>query len=97
MLEKIKTLLALTGTSKDALIDVYIEQAQKEIEFFINKPYATEMEYIAVQMVVEKYNKRFTEGINSTSTSGLSTSFKDGYSKEIMLQLNQFKRKVRFL
>lgn len=97
MLEKIKTLLALTGTSKDALLNVYIEQAQSEIELFINRPYDLDMEHIAIQMVVEKYNKRFSEGTASTSTSGLSTSFKDGYSKEIMLQLNQLKRRVRFL
>lgn len=97
MLEKIKTLLALTGTSKDALLNVCIEQAQSEIELFINRPYDLDMEHIAIQMVVEKYNKRFSEGIASTSTSGLSTSFKDGYSKEIMLQLNQLKRRVRFL
>lgn len=97
MLEKIKTLLALTGTSKDALLNVYIEQAQSEIELFINRPYDLDMEHIAIQMVVEKYNKRFSEGTASTSTTGLSTSFKDGYSKEIMLQLNQLKRRVRFL
>lgn len=97
MLEKIKTLLTLTGTSKDALLNVYIEQAYKEIEIFVNRPYDLDMEHIAIQMVVEKYNKRFSEGVDSTSTSGLSTSFKDGYSKEIMIQLNQLKRRVRFL
>ena len=96
MLEKIKTLLALTGTSKDALLNVYIEQAQSEIELFINRPYDLDMEHIAIQMVVEKYNKRFSEGTASTSTTGLSTSFKDGYSKESMLKLDQLTRRVRF-
>ena len=97
MLEKIKVLLGITGTEKDALINIYIEQAQKEIEIYTQQPFEIAMESLAEQIVVEKYNKRFSEGTASTSTSGLSTSFKDGYSKEIMLQLNQLKRRVRFL
>ncbi|MDY3368400.1 phage head-tail connector protein [Zhenhengia yiwuensis] len=97
MLEKIKVLLGITGTEKDALINIYIEQAQKEIEIYTQQPFEIAMESLAEQMAVEKYNRRFSEGVSSTSTSGLSTSFKDGYSKEIMLQLNQLKRRVRFL
>lgn len=97
MLEKIKILLGIAGTEKDVLISIYIKQALNEIEIYTQQPFEIAMESLAEQMVVEKYNRRFSEGVSSSSVNGLSTSFKDGYSKEIMLQLNQLKRRVRFL
>lgn len=97
MLEKIKLLLGITNTLKDSLINLYIEQAQKEIELYTLRPYDVSMDCLVSQMVIEKYNKRFSEGVNSLSVSGINTGYKDGYSKEIMLQLNQLKKKVRLL
>lgn len=97
MLENIKILMNLKGEYKDALINLYIDQCKQEIQVYTKRDFMPSMELVCAQMVLEKYNKRFNEGVTSTSQSGLSISFKDGYSKEIMEQLNSFKKNVRFL
>ena len=97
MLERIKLILNISDVNKDALINAYIEQAKTEIELYTRRVYATEMDGLVVQMVIEKYNRRFNEGISSVSTSGVSSSFKDGYSKEIIVQLNALQKRVKIL
>lgn len=97
MLETIKILLGIKDGSEDALISLYIEQCKQEIQVYTQKDFSPSMELVCAQMAVEKYRKRYNEGITSTSQSGVGISFKDGYSKEIMDQLNSFKKKVRFL
>lgn len=97
MLERIKLILNISDVNKDALINAYIEQAKTEIELYTHRTYVTEMDGLVVQMVVEKYNRRFNEGISNASASGVNTSFKDGYSREIIVQLNALQKRVRIL
>ena len=97
MIEDIKTILNITDTNKDELLSIYADLVKSEIERYTHREYDHTMDALLVQMVVEKYNRRFNEGINSTSASGLNTAFKDGYSKEIIFQLNSLARRVKIL
>lgn len=97
MLENIKILLGIKNEAKDVLLNLYISQCKQEIQTYTKRDFMQSMELVCAQMVVEKYNKRYSEGMTSTSQSGLSINFKDGYSKEITDQLNSFKKNVRFL
>lgn len=92
MLEKIKL---ITGSSKDGVLGLYIELAQHEFTQITKRAYSDEYEYLIVMMVVEKYNKRYNEGITSTAIgTGLTASFLDGYSQEVKDQLKAIKRNV---
>ena len=88
MLDKVRTLLNITDNSKDNLISLYIDMAKEEATSFCQmSEYSNELDNIVVMMVVEKMNKRGNEGIASTGFSGVSESFKDGYSAEITAAL----------
>lgn len=97
MLEKIKCILNITDANKDTLLGAYIEQAKTEFELYTHRIYTADYDGLLSQMVIEKYNRRFNEGISSTSASGVSTGFKDGYSKEIIFQLNALQKRVKIL
>ena len=84
MLEKIKVLLGITDNTKDTLISLYVDMAKEEATSFCQmSEYSTELYNIVIMMVIEKFSKRGNEGLSSTGYSGVSESFKDGYSAEI--------------
>lgn len=95
MLDTIKLILNIQG--KDELINAYIEQVKTEIELYTHKTYTVEMDNLVIQMVIEKYNRRFNEGLSGASASGINSSFKDGYSREIIVQLNALQKRVKIL
>lgn len=97
MVEEIKSILNINDENKDLLLNIYIEHAKNEAERYTRREYIDLMDDIVVQMVVEKYNKRFNEGIANTSTSGLNSSFLNGYSQSILNQLNDLRKKVKIL
>lgn len=98
MLDKIKVLLGLSGdTAKDNLIEVLIEQAKEEAVNHCHLPeYIEALNSTVIKMVVQDYNRLGNEGITSQGYSGVSESFVDGYSKDVIAALNKH-RKVRFL
>lgn len=89
MLEKVKILLGLTAdNTKDALISLYIDMAKEEATSFCQmSEYSNELDNIVIMMVIEKYTKRGNEGLSSTEYSGVTESYKDGYSAEITTAL----------
>ena len=92
MLEKIKNRLGIKSTNKDNLIQDYIDDAILYFEDRTSKVYEESSHgYIIKAMVIEDYRKRGNEGVSSTSVSGLSTHFIDGYSETIEEKLNLIK------
>lgn len=93
MLEKIKLLLDITDTNSDALINVLIEEAQAFImDYCTLTAYDTALDNITIKMVLELYNKRGAEGINSKSYSGISENYTNDYSASIYTLLNKHRR-----
>lgn len=96
MLTRIKTLLELADTSKDAILEEMIIIAQEEALAYTNRSrYITPLDSAVVLMVVEKYRKLGTEGLASQSYSEVSESFAADYSKSILSLLSRYKV-VRF-
>ena len=93
MLEKIKAILGIADSDKDNLLDVYIELVQAEINSYTGVLYDATLEHLAIQMVVEKYNHRFAEGLASQGVSGISTTYLTGYSDYVVGQLNIIKQR----
>lgn len=93
MLEKIKLLLGLKDGSKDGLLTILIETAIDEALAYTHRDCVDELDTSIIQMVVYKYNRIGTEGVDSENYSGVSFNYSADYPESIMRGLRS-KRKV---
>lgn len=93
MLEKIKLLLGLKDESKDDLLTILIETAIDEALAYTHRDCVDELDTSIIQMVVYKYNRIGTEGVDSENYSGVSFNYSADYPESIMRGLRS-KRKV---
>lgn len=95
MVDNIKLLLGASADNyTDALIELIAKQALAEVEAYCNRIVDTELEMIVLRIAIIKLNRMNTEGLASTSFSGVSESYVDGYPDDIMKVLNR-KRKIK--
>lgn len=93
MLDKIKLLLGINDNNKDDLLTILIEQAIDEALAYTHRDSADELDTSIIQMVVYKYNRIGTEGVDNENYSGVSFSYSADYPDSIMRGLRA-KRKV---
>jgi hypothetical protein len=95
MIEEIKLLL---GDAADNYTEAQISLAYKlalaEVEAYCNREADNILELMAEKIAVIKLNRINTEGLASTSFSGVSESYLDGYPAEVLAVLNR-KRKLK--
>lgn len=97
MLEKIKMLLNLTNDDSDELLVMLIALCKEEAYTYCNlEEYSNKLDFVVIQMVIERYNRMGSEGAVSQSTSGVSASYTDFYSAKVVKLLNKH-RKVKML
>jgi len=97
MLERIKLMLGLADTTKDSLIAMLAEDAIVEVTDYCNMAvYDVKLDSTVAKMVIQNYNRVKVQGISSQSFSGVSESYVNGYTIDIMNVLNK-NRRVRFL
>lgn len=96
MIEKIKLLLGLTDSDKDELLQILIEQAIDEATLFTHNDDLSELGTSIIQMVVYKYNRLGSEGVDSEGYSGVSFNYSTDYPDSIMRSLRA-KRKIRVI
>ena len=78
LLNRIKTLLGVTDN--DELIDEIIELTKSKILNYINKEeLPKELEFILVELSIQRYNRIGSEGISSESVDGKSVSYEDDF------------------
>lgn len=93
MLDKLKILID-AGVDED-LLNQLIEVCKVEATEYCNLvEYSTNLDPAVIEMVIERYNKLGVEGLTSQSSSTITSSFVDGYSKRIY-QMLQKHRKIR--
>lgn len=93
MLEKVKLLLGIADNTKDDLLTLLIEQAVEEAIIYTHNECVDELNTSIIQMVVYKYNRIGTEGVDSEGYSGVSFQYTSDYPENIMRGLRA-KRKV---
>lgn len=94
MLKKIKVLLGLTAdNSKDDLLTILIEQAIEEALTYTHQDCVDGMDTAIIQMVVYKYNRIGTEGVDSEGYSGVSFNYATDYPDSI-IRILKSKRKL---
>lgn len=97
MLETIKTMLGISDTSKDNLLNCLIDNAKAfTVSYCGLSAYSTNLDSNTIKMVLEDYNKLGSEGIGNKSFSGLSESYNEDYSPAIYSILKR-NRHARFI
>ena len=97
MLERIKLMLGLADTTKDVLLAMLAEDAIVEVTDYCNMAiYDVKLDSTVAKMVIQNYNRISIQGISSESFSGVSESYVNGYTLDVMNVLNK-NRRVRFL
>lgn len=95
MLEKIKLLLSRPDDSEDELIATLISLCKEEAYIYCNLPeYDSKLDFVVIQMVIEKYNRVGSEGTTRQKSSGVSVAYNNFYSDKVVRLLNKF-RKVK--
>lgn len=95
MLDKIKLLLGLTTDDKDELILALISICKDQATTYCNlEEYSEKLNSSVIEMVIERYNRIGTEGVNMTASSGVREEFYSGYSDNILRNLRKY-RKVK--
>lgn len=96
MLESVKTILGITDTSKDDILNLYIYLVQDEILNYCGIDSIPDgLQSIADYMTICKYNQSGAEGLSSASYSGVSEVY-NSYSPSVIQSLNRY-RKVKFI
>ena len=82
LLNRIKTLLQIQDN--DELIYEIIEITKEKILNYINeKELPKELEFILIELAVERYNRIGSEGIASESVDGKNVSYEDNFSTSV--------------
>lgn len=93
MLENIKLLLDINDSSKDNKLAYLITIAERKILDYTNQPILlAQMESIVEELVIVRYNKLGSEGLQSESFSGVSQTFTTDIPQDIKNQLNMYRR-----
>lgn len=94
MLERIKLLLNKENDDGiDELLLLFIALCKEEAYIYCNlEEYDEALDYIVIQMVIERYNRIGSEGTTAQSSSGASASYDSFYSKKVERMLNKHRR-----
>lgn len=94
MLERIKLLLnRAEEDSLDELLQVLISLCKEEAYRYCNlEEYDEALDYITIQMVIERYNRIGSEGTSKQSSSGISSEYDSFYSDKVVKMLNKHRR-----
>ena len=90
VLDNVKVLLGIDDETKDELLNILLNECEVFALSYTQRDRTFGMEWIIEQMVVFRYNRLGTEGLNSESYSGASYNYKDGYPDDIMKALDRF-------
>lgn len=78
----------------DHMLEVLIDICITELLDYTHVESMDGMENIAVQMVIERYNKLTREGISSAATAAGTEQYVDGYSAGLLKQMNKHRKMV---
>lgn len=95
MLDKIKILLNIQDDAQDELLSTLMGLCREEAYVYCNLPaYNEKLDFVVIQMVIERYNRIGSEGTISQSSSGASADYDSFYSDKVVRLLNKY-RKVK--
>ncbi|WP_079708894.1 phage head-tail connector protein [Paraliobacillus ryukyuensis] len=76
-LEDVKTLLNITDSTQDNLINLMINNVRSHLKIKLGKDVPTDLTFIVTEIVVRRFNRVGSEGMQSESVEGHSITFYD--------------------
>lgn len=96
VIDDVKSELNITGSDKDSLLSMLISSETANAVTITHNPAAGEDDGMIIRMVVFRYNRLGTEGLNSESYSGVNFNYTADYPEDILVLLKAYK-KVRVI
>ena len=105
MLDQVKTLLGLSDDSQDEKLKSVIKLTSARLASLLGTDgVPEEMEYIAIEASIRRFNRIGTEGMSSHNVEGESISYKDNDFADFMDEIEAYRsknenpvRRLRFL
>lgn len=94
MLDKLKLILSIKDNTKDDLLTLLIEQAIEEALNYTHQDSIDNLSSTIISMVVYKYNRLGTEGLDSEGYSGVSFGYSTDYPESIMRALKSQRKLI---
>lgn len=91
MLDDIKLLLGISTDEKDTLLNLLLQQTIDYVKTYTHREDISMLSSIIEQIVVYRYNRIGTEGLESESYSGVSYHYTDDIPKEITNVLKKYR------
>jgi len=99
ILSNVKLLSGYIDGSKDTLLSLLIDKAEKDIKVFCNNDFMVEGEYqfpeplesVLEDLVLFRFNRLYSEGYSSETLGSRSVTFTDGLPKEIKMRLYPYR------
>lgn len=88
ILREVKLSLGLSSSDKDELLLSFIKRSTQQILNYIrSNELPIQLEYIVIELVIARYNRIGSEGINSENSDGVSFSYNnnllDSYKQDL--------------
>lgn len=75
MLDRIKTLLGITDTLQDEVIEILMSNVSNHLQAMLGKDIPEVLEFIVVEVTIRRFNRLGTEGAKSESVEGHSVTY----------------------
>lgn len=94
VLEKVKLLLAIEDDSKDALLNLLINNAIEYATTYTHNSNIEDLHACIARMVCYDYSRLGTEGVSSENYSGVSFSYTADYPEQVLKMLKKYRKVV---
>lgn len=94
LIDNCKLLLGITGTEKDDLLNLLIDNAEEYAVSYTRNQNVTELSGCIQRIVVYDYNRINTEGLSSESYSGLSFNYAADYPESVLKPLRAHRKVI---
>lgn len=93
LLERIKTIIGISGGDEDAALNFLIEDCKAfAMEYCNLEAYSDKLDNVVTRMVLERRNQTGNEGISGVSYAGASETYLADYSEPIYKALRKHRR-----
>ena len=91
-LTDVKTVLGISVTTYDSLLNIYIRQAKQQILTYCNRSNVPEaLDDVHIQLAIVYYNRRGLEGEASRTEGAITQTFDKDIPAYLMSQLNYYR------
>lgn len=94
MLEKLKMLLKISGTDKDDLLTLILDQATETAIEYTHCKDAMALQPTIIKMAVYDYNRLDNIGLDSEGYSGVNFNYSADYPESILRMLRKQRRVI---